>query len=70
MNSGLGPMKEGTAPKIGITHYYWKNLQTQSSPGPLSFLNSNAYYATKRFPNPYLTAGIPARRSVPMKFSA
>ena len=45
-HSGLGMLKEGFPPRVGVTHYYWHNLQTQSSPGPLSFLNSEAYYRT------------------------
>ena len=28
-NTASGPMKMGTAPTVGITHYYWHNIQTQ-----------------------------------------
>jgi hypothetical protein len=45
-HSGLGMLKEGFPPRVGVTHYYWHNLQTQSSPGPLSFNNSPLYYKT------------------------
>jgi hypothetical protein len=31
-HSGIGPMKQGTPNKIGVTHYYWYNLQTQANP--------------------------------------
>ena len=44
--SGLSMLKSGTPPKVGVTRYYWHNLQTQSNPGPLSFFNSQAYYKT------------------------
>lgn len=30
-HSDSGPMKMGTAPSVGITHYYWHNLQTYSN---------------------------------------
>jgi hypothetical protein len=30
-HSGIGPMKQGTPTKIGVTHYYWYNLQTQAT---------------------------------------
>ena len=38
-HSGLGPMKAGSGPKIGVTHYLWYNLQTQTAQGPLDFVN-------------------------------
>jgi hypothetical protein len=28
-NTFSGPMKMGTSPSIGVTHYYWHNYQTQ-----------------------------------------
>jgi hypothetical protein len=28
-HTASGPMKMGTSPSIGITHYYWHNLQTR-----------------------------------------
>lgn len=45
-NSGLGPLKAGTAPSIGRTQWTWFPIQTQCSPGPLNFVNSQAYYNT------------------------
>jgi hypothetical protein len=45
-NSGLGPLKAGTPNKVGVTHYLWYNLQTQSNQGPLDFVNTQAYYKT------------------------
>ena len=44
--SGLGMLKEGFPPRVGVTHYYWHNLATQSNPGPQSFNNSPFYYQT------------------------
>jgi len=29
-----GPMKSGTAPRVGVTHYYWHNFQTQCNQNP------------------------------------
>jgi hypothetical protein len=29
--SDSGPMKMGTAPSVGVTHYYWHNLQTYAN---------------------------------------
>jgi hypothetical protein len=29
-----GPMKSGTAPSIGVTHYYWYNYATQCNTNP------------------------------------
>lgn len=29
-----GPMKSGTAPSIGVTHYYWYNYMTQCNTNP------------------------------------
>jgi hypothetical protein len=31
-HSGIGPNKQGTPPSIGVTHYYWYNLQTLAAP--------------------------------------
>ena len=45
-HSGLGPMKAGSGPKIGVTHYLWYNLQTQTAQGPLDFVNNPAYNNT------------------------
>jgi len=45
-HSGLGVLKEGFPPRVGVTRYYWHNLSTQSSPGPQSFNNSPFYYQT------------------------
>ena len=30
-NTASGPMKMGTAPSVGITRYYWHNLQTYAN---------------------------------------
>ena len=30
-HTASGPMKMGTAPSVGITHYYWHNLQTYAN---------------------------------------
>jgi len=43
-HSGLGTLKAGTAPKIGVTHYLWYNFQTQVAQGPLDFFNNQVYY--------------------------
>ena len=40
-HSGLSMLKAGTPPKVGVTHYLWYNLQTQSNQGPLDFVNSS-----------------------------
>uniref|UniRef100_A0A6C0B260 Uncharacterized protein n=1 Tax=viral metagenome TaxID=1070528 RepID=A0A6C0B260_9ZZZZ len=45
-NSGLSMLKAGTAPKVGVTHYLWYNLQSQCTQGPLDFVNSKVYYNT------------------------
>ena len=45
-NSGLGPLKAGTANKIGNTQWTWYPQKTQSKQGPLDFVNSQAYYKT------------------------
>ena len=45
-NSGLSMLKAGTAPKVGVTHYLWYNLQSQCAQGPLDFVNSKVYYNT------------------------
>lgn len=45
-HSGLSMLKAGTPPKVGVTHYLWHNLQTQSNQGPLDFVNTQAYYKT------------------------
>ena len=29
-----GPMKSGTSPSIGVTHYYWHNYATQCNQNP------------------------------------
>ena len=43
---GLGPLKQGTAPQVGVSRNYWYNYQTQATPGPLSRINSQEYYQT------------------------
>ena len=49
-NTFSGPMKMGTSPSIGVTHYYWHNYQTQcnqkanavkKSYANMVFLNTN-----------------------------
>ena len=45
-NSGLGPLKAGTGNRVGITHYLWYNIQSQSNKGPLDFVNNQQYYNT------------------------
>lgn len=45
-HSGLSMLKAGTPPKVGVTHYLWYNLQTQSNQGPMDFVNSPEYYKT------------------------
>jgi hypothetical protein len=44
--SGLSMLKAGTPPRVGVTRNFWWNLQTQSSQGPLDFVNTQAYYKT------------------------
>ena len=44
--SGLGMLKAGTPTKVGVTHYLWHNLKTQSNQSPFDFVNSQAYYNT------------------------
>ena len=44
--SGLSMLKAGTPNKVGVTHYLWHNLQTQSNPGPKNFINRPSYYKT------------------------
>ena len=44
--SGLSMLKAGTAPQVGVTRNFWWNYQTESSKGPLDFVNSQAYYQT------------------------
>lgn len=31
-HAGIGPNKQGRPPSIGVTHYYWHNLQTEAAP--------------------------------------
>ena len=45
-HSGLGPLKAGTGPAIGVTHYLWHNISTECSKGPLDKINSQAYYSS------------------------
>ena len=45
-NSGLGPLKAGTANKIGNTQWTWYPQKTQCAQGPLDFFNSQVYYNT------------------------
>jgi len=44
--SGLSMLKAGTAPQVGVTRNFWWNYQTESSKGPLDFVNSQEYYQT------------------------
>jgi len=37
-----GPMKSGTAPSIGVTHYYWYNYATQCNTNPNQIKKSYA----------------------------
>jgi hypothetical protein len=55
-HSGLGPLKAGTPNKVGVTHYLWHNLQTQSNPGPLDKVFNQTYYNTKKY---YMPMGFP-----------
>lgn len=48
-HSGLSMLKAGTPNKIGMTHYLWYNVQTQSNPGPLDYVLNQAYYNTKQW---------------------
>jgi hypothetical protein len=41
-NSFSGPMKMGTSPSIGVTHYYWHNYQTQCNQNPNAVKKSYA----------------------------
>ena len=34
-HSGIGPLKQGTPPRTGVTHYYWFNLQSQANPSTI-----------------------------------
>lgn len=45
-NSGIGILKAGTSPKIGVSRNFWYNYQTQCSQGKNDFNNSPEYYAT------------------------
>jgi hypothetical protein len=38
-HAGLGPLKAGNAPSIGVTHTYWFNYQSQCQPNKLERLN-------------------------------
>lgn len=53
-NSGLGMLKEGTPPKIGVTRNYWNTLSTESTPGPKSYNNSQSYYKGLQWRIPFL----------------
>ena len=44
--SGLSMLKAGTAPQVGVTRNFWWNYQTESSKGPLDFVNTQEYYQT------------------------
>ena len=33
-HTASGPMKSGTAPSVGVTHYYWYNYATQCNQNP------------------------------------
>lgn len=44
--SGLSMLKAGTAPQVGVTRNFWWNYQTESSKGPLDFVNTQEYYKT------------------------
>ena len=48
-HSGLGMLKEGNPPKIGITRNFWHNYKTESTPGPKSFINTPQYYSTLKW---------------------
>jgi hypothetical protein len=41
-NTFSGPMKMGTSPSIGVTHYYWHNYQTQCNQKPNAVKKSYA----------------------------
>ena len=38
-NAGLGPLKAGFGPSIGVTHTYWFNYQAQCQPNKTDRLN-------------------------------
>lgn len=31
-HSGIGPLKQGTPPRTGVTRYFWFNLQSKANP--------------------------------------
>jgi len=46
-HSGLGTLKEGFPPRVGVTRRFWQDYRIESTPGPLSFNTNPKYYATK-----------------------
>jgi hypothetical protein len=48
-HSGIGVMKAGTAPKVGVSRNFWYNYQSQCNQGPNDFINTYAYYNTLQF---------------------
>ena len=59
-NSFSGPMKMGTSPSIGVTHYYWHNYQTQC--------NQNPNAVKKSYANMVFLSINPAQTPVPAGF--
>jgi len=60
-NTFSGPMKMGTSPSIGVTHYYWHNYQTQC--------NQKANAVKKSYKNMVFLNITPAHTPVPAAFS-
>ncbi len=60
-HSDSGPMKMGTAPSVGITHYYWHNLQ--------SYANQTAGKPKKSYKNMVFLGINPAQTPVSAGFT-
>ena len=60
-NTFSGPMKMGTSPSIGVTHYYWHNYQTQC--------NQKANAVKKSYANMVFLNVNPAQTPVPDGFT-
>jgi hypothetical protein len=60
-NTFSGPMKMGTAPRVGVTHYYWHNYQTQC--------NQKADAVKKSYANMVFLNVNPAQTACPAGFT-
>jgi hypothetical protein len=60
-HSDSGPMKIGTAPSVGVTHYYWHNLQ--------SYANQTAGKPKKSYKNMVFLGINPAQTPVKEGFT-